>query len=365
MTIKIATFNLENLFTRPTAMRDGIGPEGQQALDDFATLNVIVEKTAYSAADKQTLVGLSENYGFHLLNAPADALIKLQKIREALFSEAGGNLHVKANGRGDWTGWFELRRDDVVWQSTNNAALVIATVDPDILVCVEAEDRPTLQRFNDQVLKAGLNKDYPHVMLIDGNDERGIDVGILSRFPIRSAIPHFDDEDNAGKKIFSRDCPEYDIELPGGGSLVVCPNHFKSKRGGNSPAASARRKAQATRAHEIAVAALARSPLVLLAGDFNDIPGGPELAPLFTGGFADVLSHPNYPQDRPGTFDTGLAIGKIDYLIMSTALNAKILDTGIERRGTYRPNTWVPFPSVTSKKNEASDHHCLWATFDF
>ena len=37
--------------------------------------------------------------------------------------------------------------------------------------------------------------------------------------------------------------------------------------------------------------------------------------------------------------------------------------TGIERRGSYHPNTWQPFDTVTSKRDEASDHHLVWADF--
>ncbi len=363
MTLKIATFNLENLFTRPTAMKEGIGPAGQQAINDHATLNAIVQKPLFSDSDKQTLVELSERYGFHLLNTPADALIQMQKVRENMFTTSGGVLRVKANGSGDWTGWFELRRDDIVWEATFNTARVIAEVNADILICVEAESRVTLQRFNDQVLKAEHNMHYPHVMLVDGNDERGIDVGVMSRLPIRSVTPHFDDVDAYGKRIFSRDCPHYVIELANGKTVAILPNHFKSKRGGDTPSAKARRTAQATRAHEIATAAMKATQLVLIAGDLNDVPTGPELAPVFGGGFKDVMDHPDYPKDRPGTYDTGLASGKFDYLIMSPKLRAKLVTTGIERRGSYHPQSWIPFDTVKNKKQEASDHHCVWATF--
>lgn len=362
--MKIATYNLENLFTRPSAMREGAGTQGPQAIADFATLNRIIEKSAYSDTDKTTLLNLSQVYGFHLLSAPSNALIKLQKIRDQLFSTAGGGLSVKATGRGDWTGWFELRRDDLVWQATQNTARVIDAVNPDILICVEAEDRVTLNRFNEQVLDAQFNKAYPHVMLIDGNDERGIDVGILSRFPLSGVRSHIDDRSANGERVFSRDCPEYVIDLPGGKRLVVLANHFKSKRGGNNAQASAKRKAQATRAHAIAQAALQISPLVLLAGDLNDTPDSAELAPVFEHGFADVQTHPHYPKDRPGTYDTGLPSGKIDYLIMSSALRATLRDTGIERRGSFHPQLWEPFSTVTNKNQEASDHHCLWAQFN-
>ncbi len=76
------------------------------------------------------------------------------------------------------------------------------------------------------------------------------------------------------------------------------------------------------------------------------------------------MSHPSYPKDRPGTYNTGTAGNKIDYLIMSPALQATLQQTGIERRGSYHPNTWAPFDTVKSKSDEASDHHLLWADFE-
>ena len=74
-------------------------------------------------------------------------------------------------------------------------------------------------------------------MVIDGNDDRGIDVGLLTKpgFPIAGIRSHVDDTDTTGT-IFSRDCPEYRIALPGGGQLTVLVNHFKSKLGGGTAA---------------------------------------------------------------------------------------------------------------------------------
>jgi hypothetical protein len=180
-------------------------------------------------------------------------------------------------------------------------------------------------------------------MVVDGNDPRGIDVGILSRYPIVEIRSHVDDPGSDGKRLFSRDCPEYDIMLPTGDRLVLIPNHLKSKRNGDDNATQQRRKAQADRAHAIGLSALFRSPFVLLGGDFNDSPTSPALPSLFTDGFQDVQSHPNYPEDRPGTYETGLPNHNIVYLIMSPQLQAKLCDTGIERRGSFHPKTWKPF----------------------
>ena len=356
--MRIATFNVENLFTRPSALGAGAVPEAIQAIRDFDRLNRIIASPTYSAADRTFLAAASEVYGFHRLSPPASAYVKLQKIRGQLFSMAG---QVVAGGRDEWTGWFELRRDDIGWDALHNTAQVVEALNADVLVCVEVEDRITLNRFNQQVLQSAHR--YPHVMLVDGNDARGIDVGLLSRLPIRSIVSHVDDTNDQGERIFSRDCPEYDLELPDGRRLIVLPNHFKSKRGGDPPDARERRRQQGERAHQIARGALARSPLVLVAGDLNDTPDSLALQELLTAGFADVQRHADYPQDRPGTFETGLARDKIDYLIHSPQLGAVLRTTGIERRGTYHPQLWTSFPGVTAA-TEASDHHGLWADFD-
>lgn len=364
MNLRIATFNMENLFTRPAAMADDVGPEGTTAIAHHAELNNIVEKPAYSATDKARLIAIDLIYGFSRLNPPSNALIKLDKIRGRLFSTSQqGVVTVVANGRGDWTGWFSLLTNNVAWAATYNTGRVIDETNADILVCIEVENRPTVKRFNKQVLGAEFNKAYPHYMVIDGNDDRGIDVGLLSRFPIRVVKSHVDDLNPNGEFTFSRDCPEYLVELPGGGSIVILPNHFKSKRGGNSPAAQTKRRLQAEGAARIARDAELATPMVMIAGDLNDTPGSTMLAALFADGWVDVQSHASYPTDRPGTFGTGTASNKIDYLIMSPTLGAKLTGAGIERRGSYHPQSWAPFDTVRGPADEASDHHLVWADF--
>jgi endonuclease/exonuclease/phosphatase family metal-dependent hydrolase len=365
MVFKVATFNVENMFTRPNAMAENAGREGQDAIDQHAELNEIINRSIYTKANKDRLLVLDQKYGFSDLNAPANAFITLQKIRGQLFTRSQtGVVTVVPNGRGDWTGWFELRREDIVWESIQNTARVIYSLAADVLVCVEAENRPTLDRFNEKILGGVFNNTFKNCMLIDGNDQRGIDLGIFSNHEIVGIRSHVDDRDLNGERIFSRDSPEYGIRLPGGELLVVIAQHFKSKRGGNSPAAISRRRAQAERAAAISRAALQHTPFVIVAGDFNDTPSN-VLKGFNALGFEDIQGKFSYPNDRPGTFGTGTATNKIDYLLMSPQLLPKLVDCGIERRGTFAPNTWKPFPEVTGKAVEASDHHALWASFEF
>jgi endonuclease/exonuclease/phosphatase family metal-dependent hydrolase len=367
--LRIATFNMENLFSRPTAMSGDTDAAGREALEDFGELNSIIAKDAYSDSDKARLIELSGTYGFHKLNQ-TNKFIQLNKVRGQLFRMPQGgsirNLQVVARGREDWTGWFVLLRKDVTWAATRNTARVIHDVNADILLAVEVEDRLTLQRFNEQVLDAEFGTSYLHNLLVDGNDERGIDVGILSKFPIRGVRAHFDEPDpvNASGKLFSRDCPEYEIELPSGDTLVLIGNHFKSKRNGDDQESRDRRQRQATRAAQIYVAARKRSPITVVAGDFNDTPDSPALQPLLdlqpaSDKLRDVMANQNY-EGLPGTFGTGLQSGKFDYILLPPELWEKVHQVEVERRGTYHPRKWTPYDTVTSEKNQASDHACVW-----
>lgn len=90
-------------------------------------------------------------------------------------------------------------------------------------------------------------------MLVDGNDERGIDVGIMTRegFPVIKLCSHVDNRLPNGFPVFARDCPEYMVTTPMGNKVIVMVNHFKSKGYGGQAASDARRKAQAERVEAI------------------------------------------------------------------------------------------------------------------
>jgi hypothetical protein len=91
-----------------------------------------------------------------------------------------------------------------------NAGRVFYELDADIFCVEETESRTALNYFNETVIPKVGDPIYDHVMLIDGNDDRRIDVGIMTKqsFDIQSLVSHVDNSDAHGK-IFSRDCPEY------------------------------------------------------------------------------------------------------------------------------------------------------------
>ena len=209
---------------------------------------------------------------------------------------------------------------------------------------------------------------YRHVMLIDGNDDRGIDVGLLTRerFAITRMRSHVDEEAPNGERLFSRDCPEYEVSLPGGKALLVLVNHFKSKGHGTQANNNARRLAQAARVAELYRSRRADGwKRVAVLGDLNDTPDSAPLDPLLNGSdLKDVSEHPAYIQDgRSGTFQTSK--DKFDYLLLSPELFGTVTLAGLNRSGVWHgpkvKNPWQMLDTLTTQEQAASDHAAIWA----
>lgn len=151
-------------------------------------------------------------------------------------------------------------------------AKAIKDIDADVVALQEVENLIVLDRFNSRYLAA---KNYKHRILIDSNnDDRGIDVGLLSRYPIVSVRSFRHDRSPTKKStVFSRDCLEVHIDV-GGKELVVYVNHFKSMIGGRD-STKERRFNQAARVAEIIDEQWKMkkySGNYIVLGDLNDYP---------------------------------------------------------------------------------------------
>jgi endonuclease/exonuclease/phosphatase family metal-dependent hydrolase len=203
-------------------------------------------------------------------------------------------------------------------------------------------------------------------MVIDGNDDRGIDVGLLTRFPIINMRSHVDDLLDGGR-IFSRDCPEYEIQLPSGKTLLLLINHLKSKGFGTQEDSNERRRNQARRVREIYDARRqAGAAFVAVIGDFNDTPDSEPLAPLLQEGsdLRDVSQSAAYLDDgRPGTFGNGTKSQKIDYILLSPELFVRIDKASVFRKGAWggkHGTLWEHYDNMTESVHAASDHAAIW-----
>ncbi len=375
--MKIASYNVENLFMRAKAMNLTGRTDGADVLKMQAEMNRILSKKKYSAADKRKIVGLMKKLGIEKKDDGGEFVILRQNRGHLVKRPKGGGLQVVADGRDDWIGWVELKTEPVNEVATRMTAKVIQTLGADIVGVVEAESRPSLVRFQDDVIRRILSRRgtptigprlFDHIMLIDGNDDRGIDVAVMTRagYEIELIRSHVDEEDK-GNRIFSRDCAEYHIKTPSNQRLVLLVNHFKSKGFGTPAASNRKRKLQAQRVKKIYEGLRkAGAKHVAVIGDLNDTPDSDPLSPLIKGtDLKDISEHPKFNDGgRPGTFGNGAAGNKIDYILLSPALFARATGGQTFRMGVWggTHGTLFPhFPEITRPVEAASDHAAVIA----
>jgi endonuclease/exonuclease/phosphatase family metal-dependent hydrolase len=368
--MRIASYNIENLFSRVRVMNFEDLSEGKPILSEYSHLNSLLLEPDYTPSIKSSILESLDRLGLSQSDDSKYVILR-QNHGRLLKRPQAGSPEVIANGRGDWIGWLELKTEAVNEVATKMTARVIQDVNADILAVVEAEDRIALTHFNEQLLKP-INAAYSEIMLIDGNDERGIDVGLFTKSGIKidSVVSHINDmQDNLA--IFSRDCPEYTVQVNDSTSILILINHFKSKGFGVPAVSNARRRAQAKRVREIYEQRRNEGiKLIAVVGDLNDTPESESLQPLLGDGsdLRDISTHPAFVNDgRVGTYGNGTASNKIDYLLLSPELFSKVNNGGIFRKGVWGGVNGTLFPhydEMTKPIHAASDHAAIWADID-
>jgi len=380
--VRIASYNVENLFTRPRAFHTADWSIGQPILEAYSELNDLFQLAAYSPADKTRMRDLMVVLDLYYINSQGAVRRKYTSSpRWAWFRKNRGvfdrqpsdntlNIEIEAAGRDDWIGWVELAVEPTDDLSVRMTARVFQEVDADIVAVVEAENRPSLVRFNRELL-ADM---YEHVMLVDGNDDRGIDVGIMTRsgFEIESIRSNVDSRDAVGL-VFSRDCPQYAVRTPSGLLVHVLINHFKSQSGGGDE----KRRRQSLEVRRIVDGLVSQGQHVIVLGDLNEGPAvsdvpAPNLVPLYENNspLVDCYTQPAFQVgNRDGTFDSCGLRNRFDYIFFSRSLSPALNGGEVFRKGLWgsrktRPTTWETYPEITRSSQQASDHALLYIDLD-
>jgi endonuclease/exonuclease/phosphatase family metal-dependent hydrolase len=182
----------------------------------------------------------------------------------------------------------------------------IKAVDADVLALQEVESIEALEEFVDEERL----DDYRHLVLVEGNDERLIDVALLSKLPIGAVTSwrHRTYKNRPQERpIFSRDLLEAEIldERRKCVLFTLFNNHLKSKLATNDEerrAGNTRRRRQAqTIAHILATRD--RAPF-LVVGDMNDRATSSRLRAFRDLGLVNALADHDetggpYPPDDP------------------------------------------------------------------
>jgi endonuclease/exonuclease/phosphatase family metal-dependent hydrolase len=156
----------------------------------------------------------------------------------------------------------------------------------DVLAVQEVEHVEILKRFN----RDHLQNLYPHIALVEGNDQRLIDVGIMSKLPIGLIVSHQTavHPDQPSERVFSRDLLQVEILNHNRSKLFTIYNtHLKSHfvPFGQDPiegaiAANKKRRQQAEMISRIIARMERADGRFVVAGDMNDGPDSEFLAPM-------------------------------------------------------------------------------------
>lgn len=163
----------------------------------------------------------------------------------------------------------------------------ILAMNVDVLAVQEVEHIEVLREFN----RENLNGLYPHIALVEGNDNRMIDVGVMSKLPL-GAITSYQAKvhpANPTSRVFSRDLVGVEIlNLSRSKKLFTLYNtHLKSHfvaygedQLEGQRRANERRKQQAEMIAEVIASAERPNSAFVLAGDMNDSPESDCLKPM-------------------------------------------------------------------------------------
>jgi endonuclease/exonuclease/phosphatase family metal-dependent hydrolase len=276
------------------------------------------------------------------------------------------------------------REGDLVSYATtdiqrNNTAMAIVDSQPDVLVVQEVENLYTLRNFNHEY----LDDYFDQMILVDGNDPRGIDVGILVKREIGRVVAvrsHMDDlRPNASTLIrsarrqfgymaegamFSRDCLEVDIDV-GGKVITILANHLKAQD--RTPQSVDRRREQAEAVATIVTQNIATGRFPIVMGDLNydtklHVKNGDNdksLDPLvFHPSLADPFSALPAAEQWTHFYESGKDVSRLDYILPDERLTVRGPPTVI-RKGLStkcKAYTGPRYATIGPKHTEASDH---------
>ena len=144
--VRIGTFNAEYLFSRAKALNK---KNFETTSTRLATIGQLGRELAKETYDKARIIELYKDVkdyvSFNVTRAKGRKFI-------VSFDKKTEKFKVDVNGRDDWEGFLELKRQEFDETTVKNTARVIKSLKADILCLVEVEDRQTMEQFDTEAL---------------------------------------------------------------------------------------------------------------------------------------------------------------------------------------------------------------------
>lgn len=365
--MKIATFNIQNLFHRDkNLVNTGVGECLSGWTED---LDRLIKKVNKKNRDLERIRELSFLLGFDKVDHSRYAVLR-ERNGKLFFQERHFSLGMQASDLTNWNGWVAMNNIPLDAVAIVNKARIVAEADADILLLQEVEDRASLVEFNKR-LSSEFNVTPYEEFVIEGNDTSGLGMGILTKngYRLDTIKSHMHDIDSSGNPLFDIDCPEYTIITPSGKEIVIVDVHLSKPE-------EDKRKEQSERVAGIYDGLLSEGKEnIVVSGTLNDVYFSNSLAPLLRGtDLTDVSKCDTFHVDTDtgksaiyhsmGAYRIGVNLQQGEYLLFSPNLYVRLVEGGLNRKGVWRdkrPN-WYIYPSIKKRGHAASQHPLSWGT---
>ncbi|MBO3097861.1 exonuclease/endonuclease/phosphatase family protein [Gelidibacter pelagius] len=368
--MKIASFNIQNLFHRDSVFIDGRNNPGRiEWIKEFDNL-LLNTNESHSSMDR--LRELS-----HLLRldkTDQSPYFTIRRQEGELYIKGMDNQNeIKAEELTNWNGWIKIHTLPISSSARAHKAQVIKDIDPDILILQEIEDRMSLEEFNNLILPKVGYKPFDQCILIPGSEGKGREQALLLKngCVLDSVKLHIIE----ASEVPSHELIEYIIITKERALIHILSAYFYQNELNIEKASEVRRQ-QALGVSRIYKELQFNSQNnVIIAGTLNAPSYCYSLAPLLQNSdLKDITKHISFEVDyddgidasyhRMGAYRKGVNIKQKDFMLLSPALFQTLIDSGLNRKAMWpfeRPQ-WANYKSIKTKKDAASEHPALWCS---
>lgn len=371
--MKIATFNMENIFHRDDQLVKR--SLGQSVMAWMQELEELLRKDSRIERDYGRMRELSFLLGFHK-SAVEPYVVMRRKAGQHFLEQRETCFDYRASEYTSWNGWIKLASRPISEAAVQNKAKVICEISPDIILLQEVEDRQALLEFNARYLPEEVR--FEEIVVVPGNDSRGLELGIMLKngYSLRSMMS-YSNETCGGEKLFDKDFQEYEVRDPEGKAVSILSAHL-CELGSEKQVSDEKRREQSSRIAEVYKELLSRDQRnIVVAGTFNVPSYCDSISPLLRDlELVEVKKHKSFNVDIDagldasyhslGAYRVGVNLKQKDYLLLSPNLFHRVKKGGLNRKGIWpeKKDQFRTYKTLSCEAHQASSHPLVWADLD-
>ena len=368
--MKIATFNIQNLFHRDRSLIKR--PYSKCVADWIRELDELLLTKSRSENTLDRIKELVFLLGFDKSNR--QPYVVMRKRAGLLFIKGSNySKELRAGEVTDWNGWITLSTVPLNEEAIKNKARVISEADPDILILQEIEDLSSLEEFNTEFLPQFNCSPFDETVVLQNKSGNGQETGLLLKngYALNTIQNYY--LDSGEHSLFKQQLVQYEIKTPENNRIYLLSANLVAESN-DKKISDYKRKLQTQQIANICEELYAQGKeKIILAGTLNAVPYCDSLTPLRNTNLRDISKHNSFNTDfdqgkdasyfRMGAYRMGVNIRQQDYLMLSPALFEKVKAGGLNRKAIWpiKKPIWSAYSSVQNKSHEASEHPVIWA----